>query len=155
MKTLLALMLMVPFLTLACGGGGGGDTAPGLLQKTADDERTLGCLAPGDAIDHSGDYVLVCGTVAEATYVAEENRTTYIYYGAAAPDQTFTAIITGGSRSGFNPFPEDKFAAGTKTCVEGVVEMDEDGLPYIDVQSALSMITLEALEISGDHCAGN
>ena len=159
MKTLLAVLLSSLFATLACGGGGssggGGDRAPGLLQVDAEDARTLGCLNINETLDHAGDYVLVCGTVVEAVYVQEENRTTYIYFGASPPDQTFTAIITGGSRSGFNPFPEEKFAAGTNACVEGVIEVDENGAPFIDVQSALSMISIETLEISGEHCTGN
>jgi hypothetical protein len=156
MKTSLAVLLSSLFVTLACGGGGGGDdTAPGLLQKTADDERTLGCLTPEQTVEHEGDYVLVCGTVAEAIYVQENNRTTYMHFGAPSPNQVFTAVITGGSRSGFNPFPEDQFAAGTNACVEGVIELDENGLPSIDVQSSLSMISIKTLEISGEHCTGN
>jgi hypothetical protein len=154
MKALVVVFLAIAIVATACGGSSG-ETAPGLRQKTAEDERGLGCLTTDQAAEHDGDYVLVCGTVAEAVYLPDDNRTTYIYFDSPSPDQTFTAKITGGSRSGFNPFPEEQFAAGTNACVEGVITIDADGKALIDVQSSLSMIPIETLEISGEHCTGN
>lgn len=157
MRILMVVTLMVLLLASACGGGSssGASTAPGARAKTAEDVRDLGCLTPAETAQHEGQFVLVCGTVAESVYMPEMRRTTFVYFDAPPPDHTFTAMITGGSRSGFNPFPEDQFTPGTNACVEGVVVQGEDGKPLIDVQSALSMITLESLEISGEHCAGN
>lgn len=154
MKAFVVILLAFAAVVTACGGSSG-ETAPGLRQKTADDQRALGCITTAQAAEHDGDYVLLCGTVAEAVYLPDDNRTTYLYFDSPSPDHTFTAKITGGSRSGFNPIPEEQFAAGTNACVEGVITMDADGKPLIDVQSALSMIPIDTLEISGEHCAGN
>lgn len=166
MKTLVALLAFAMAVTLACGGGSssgssgggggsGGSNSSGALGTSSGDVRGEGCLAPAETAGFNGQLVLVCGTVVEAVYVAEQNRTTYIYFGAAPPDQDFTAFITANSRSGFNPFPEDQFTAGTNVCIEGKVEIDGDGKPYIDVQSALNMLIIPSLEIHGEHCTGN
>ncbi|HEU0073550.1 MAG TPA: hypothetical protein VFS30_06020 [Dehalococcoidia bacterium] len=168
MKTLVAFLAFSMAVTLACGGGSsgasggsgggggsGGSNSSGALGTSSGDARSEGCKTPAETAGFNGQLVLVCGTVVEAVYVAEQNRTTYIYFGAAPPDQDFTAFITANSRSGFNPFPENQFTAGINVCIEGKVELDGDGKPMIDVQSALNMLIIQSLEIHGEHCAGN
>lgn len=167
MKTLVALLAFSLAMSLACGGddggggnssGGGASGAPvsdGALGTSSGDARTEGCKTPAETADFKGKIVLVCGTVVESVYVPEDRRSTYIYFGAAPPDQEFTAIIGANSRSGFNPFPEDQFTAGVDVCIEGKADIDGDGKPYIDVQSALNMLIIKSLEIHGMHCAGN
>jgi hypothetical protein len=166
MKTLVAILALSAALTLACGGnsdsnaggsggGGGSSDSNGALGTSSGDARAEGCLAPGDTAGYNGQLVLVCGSVVSSVYVADQNRTTFIYFGAEPPDQDFTAFITANSRSGFNPFPEDQFTAGVNVCIEGKVQLDSDGKPEIDVQSALNMLIIKTTEIHGEHCAGN
>jgi hypothetical protein len=167
MKALVALLALSMIVSLACGGGGNSSSASGsgggsgvsagggALGTSSGDARSQGCLAPGETAGFNGQLVLVCGTVVESVYVAEQARTTFIYFGASPPDQEFTALITANSRSGFNPFPEDQFTAGVNVCIEGKVELDGDGKPTINVQSALNMLIIKSLEIHGEHCAGN
>lgn len=170
MKTLVALLAFSMAVTLACGGsssssggggsggggsGGGGAVSDGALGSSSGDARSEGCKTPAETADYKGKIVLVCGTVVESVYVPEDRRSTYIYFGAAPPNQEFTAIIGANSRSGFNPFPENQFTAGVNVCIEGKADIDSDGKPYIDVQSALNMLIIKSLEIHGEHCAGN
>jgi hypothetical protein len=159
MKTLLVMLTISIAGTLACGGGGngggGGSSSGGSFASSSGDARAEGCLAPADTAGFNGQLVLVCGTVVESLYVAEQQRTTFVYFGAAPPGHEFTAVITANSRSGFNPFPEDQFTAGVNVCIEGKLEIDGDGKPMINVQSALNMLIIPSLEIHGEHCTGN
>jgi len=161
MKAMPALLAISMILVFACGGGssdasgGGGSTSDGALGTSSGDARGEGCLAPAETAGFNGQLVLVCGTVVESVYVEADRRSTYIYFGAAPPDHEFTAIINGNSRSGFNPFPEEQFTAGVNVCIEGKADIDGEGKPYIDVQSALNMLVIQSLEISGEHCTGN
>lgn len=159
MKTLVVGLMISMTMALACGGGdaasGGSSTSGGSFASSSGDSRSEGCLAPADTAGFDGEIVLVCGTVVESVYIAEQRRTTFVYFDAAPPGHSFTAVITGDSRSGFNPFPEEQFTAGINVCIEGKVELDGDGKPLIDVQSALNMLVISTLEISGEHCTGN
>jgi len=164
MRKLMAVLAMMLVVVAGCGGGdasgsgsggGGSSGSSGALGTSKGDARDIGCLAPSQTAEHNGQLVLVCGTVAEAVYMPDLRRTTFVYFDAPSPDQSFTAKISGDSRSGFNPFPEDQFTSGVNVCIEGVVELDDDGKPLINVQSALNMLVISTLEISGTHCAGN
>jgi hypothetical protein len=164
MRALVVVIVAVAVVVGACGGGSGsastssgssGPSSGGALVNSSGDARDQGCLAPDQAGDFKGKLVLVCGTIASSVYMPDLKRTTFVYFGAAAPDQAFTAQITGDSRSGFNPFPEDQFTAGVNVCIEGIVQTDDAGKPLIDVQSALNMLVISSLEIHGEHCAGN
>jgi hypothetical protein len=162
MRVLLVVIFSVVVVVGACGGGSSsagttnsGSSSSGALGNSSGDARDKGCLAPDQTGDYKGQTVLVCGTVAASVYMPDQKRTTFVYFGADAPDQTFTAEITGDSRSGFNPFPEDQFTSGVNVCIEGIVQTDDAGKPLIDVQSALNMLVISTTEIHGTHCAGN
>jgi hypothetical protein len=165
MRALVVVVIVAAAVVVgACGGGNssssgskstGSSSNAGALGNSSGDARDKGCLAPDQTGDYKGQLVLVCGTVAGSVYMPDQKRTTFVYFGADAPDQTFTAVITGDSRSGFNPFPEDQFTSGVNVCIEGIVQTDDAGKPLIDVQSALNMIVISAPEIHGSHCAGN
>jgi hypothetical protein len=167
MRNLVVVLAIVILAIAGCGGGGGdssgggggggssGSSSAGALGNSSGDARDQGCKAPSETAEFKGDIVLVCGTVAESAYFPDQNRTTYVYFDAAPPDYTFTGIITASSRSGFNPFPEKQFVAGVKVCIEGIIQIDADGKPFVDVQSALNMVIIQTLETHGEHCAGN
>lgn len=169
MKSLVAVLVITAVVGFACGGGsgssggdgtsgassGGSSSADGALINSQGDARSEGCLAPEQTAEFEGKLVLVCGTVANSVYYAEQRRTTFVYFGAAPPDQILTAQIRGDMRSGFNPFPEDQFAPGANVCIEGIIQTGDDGKPLIDVQSALNMLVIPTLEIHGEHCTGN
>jgi hypothetical protein len=162
MKTLVVVLSISMAVAAACGGGGGsasggssGSSSDGAFVSSSGDARAEGCLAPADTAGFDGQLILVCGTVVEAVYVAEQGRSTFVYFGASPPGHSFTAVISGSSRSGFNPFPEDQFTPGTNVCIEGKLQLDSEGKPMIDVQSALNMLIIDTLEIHGEHCTGN
>jgi hypothetical protein len=159
MKMLMLVLVIAAVTSVACGGssasGGSSDAADGAFVSSSGDARSEGCLEPAATAGFNGQLVLVCGTVAEVAFAEAQNRSTFVYFDGAPPGHSFTAVISGGSRSGFNPFPEDQFTPGTHVCIEGKVQIDGDGKPIIDVQSALNMLIIPAPEIHGEHCTGN
>ena len=162
MRHVVAVLAILAVALVGCGGGssggsggGSGSSSAGALGNSSGDARDQGCQSVDSAADFQGSIILFCGTVVESAYFPDENRTTRVYFGAAPPGQSFTGVITAASRSGFNPFPEDQFVEGVNVCIEGIVQTDGEGKPFIDVQSALNMVIIQSLETHGEHCAGN
>jgi len=75
-----------------------------------------------DAIDHAGEFVMVCGVIASARYLKEvKGAPTYLNFDKPYPDQEFSAIIFGKNRKNFSPDPES--LTGYKACVYGKVRV--------------------------------
>ena len=74
------------------------------------------------AIEHAGEYAMVCGVIASARYNREsKGAPTYLNFDKPYPDQDFSAIIFGKNRKNFSPDPET--LAGYKACVYGKVKI--------------------------------
>jgi hypothetical protein len=74
------------------------------------------------AIDHAGEYAMVCGVIASARYNKEsKGAPTYLNFDKPYPDQDFSAIIFGKNRKNFSPEPET--LTGYKACVYGKVKI--------------------------------
>ena len=74
------------------------------------------------AIEHAGEYAMVCGVVASARYNRDsKGAPTYLNFDKPYPDQDFSAIIFGKNRKNFSPDPET--LAGYKACVYGKVKI--------------------------------
>ena len=74
------------------------------------------------AIEHAGEYAMVCGVVASARYNRDsKGAPTYLNFDKPYPDQDFSAIIFGKNRKNFSPEPET--LTGYKACVYGKVKV--------------------------------
>ena len=75
-----------------------------------------------DAIEHAGEFAMVCGVIASARYLKEvKGAPTYLNFDKPYPDQEFSAIIFGKNRKNFSPDPES--LTGYKACVYGKVRV--------------------------------
>lgn len=75
-----------------------------------------------EAIEHRGEYAMVCGVIADANYL-EDSRggPTYLNFDKPYPDHDFSAIIFEKNRKNFKVAPET--LAGYKACVYGKVKV--------------------------------
>jgi hypothetical protein len=74
-----------------------------------------------EALDHAGDYAMVCGVIADARHARDSRGDpTYLNFDKPYPEQDFTAIVWGRDRKRFAPAPETH--VGAKACVYGKVE---------------------------------
>jgi hypothetical protein len=74
------------------------------------------------AIDHAGEYAMVCGVIASARYNKEsKGAPTYLNFDKPYPGQDFSAIIFAKNRKNFSPEPET--LTGYKACVYGKVKI--------------------------------
>jgi len=75
-----------------------------------------------EAREHAGEYAMVCGVIASASYVqGARGAPTYLNFDKPYPDSEFSAVIFGRNRKNFNPYPET--LTGYKACVYGKIKM--------------------------------
>jgi len=75
-----------------------------------------------EARDHAGEYAMVCGVIASASYLqGVRGAPTYLNFDEPYPDNEFSAVIFGKNRKNFSPDPET--LTGYKACVYGKVRM--------------------------------
>ncbi len=74
------------------------------------------------AIEHAGEYAMVCGVIAGARYSKDsKGAPTYLNFDKPFPDHAFSAIIFGKNRRNFSLAPET--LVGYKACVYGKVRV--------------------------------
>lgn len=75
-----------------------------------------------EAIEHRGEYAMVCGVIADANYL-EDSRggPTYLNFDKPYPDHDFSAIIFRKNRKNLEIAPET--LTGYKACVYGKVKV--------------------------------
>jgi hypothetical protein len=75
-----------------------------------------------EAIEYAGEYAMVCGVIAEATYLKNSRGTpTYLNFDKAYPDAEFSAILFGKNRKKFKIKPET--LTGYNACVHGWIKL--------------------------------
>ena len=75
-----------------------------------------------DAIEHAGQFAMVCGVIASAKYLKDsKGAPTYLNFDKPYPDHEFSAIIFGKNRKNFKLQPET--LTGYKACVYGKVRV--------------------------------
>ncbi|RMG45010.1 MAG: DNA-binding protein [Acidobacteria bacterium] len=80
-------------------------------------------ISPGEAAEHVGEKVTVCGKVATVTYAERVNgRPTFINLDKPFPNHVFTAVIWGEDRGKFAEPPELAFRE-KRICVTGTVKL--------------------------------
>jgi hypothetical protein len=102
-----------------------------------------------EASGHVGEVATVCGRVASAAYFASvKGGPTFLNIGRPYPDQPFTAVIWGSSRSRFEGAPE-RLYDGKEICVTGTIELYR-GKPQIVVEEPGQIVTLTPKGGGGD-----
>jgi hypothetical protein len=92
-----------------------------------------------EAALHVGEVAEVCGHVASAAHFASvRGRPTFLNFERPYPDQPFTAVIWGSSRSRFEGPPERLFD-GKSICVTGRIETYR-GKPQIVVEDPSQIV---------------
>ncbi len=77
-------------------------------------------FSPGEALDHVGEQARVCGLVASTKYAARaRGEPTFLNLGTPYPNEVFTTVIWGTSRTAFSYPPES--LQGTRICVTGAI----------------------------------
>src|SRR6266446_1999515 len=77
-------------------------------------------ISPTQAAQHIGENAKVCGVVASARYAPRtKGAPTFLNLDKPYPQQVFTAVVWGSSRSRFPKPPES--LAGSKICVSGSI----------------------------------
>ncbi len=103
--------------------------AAGATAQTMDPPR----IQAEEAAQHIGDVAEVCGHVASAAHFASvRGRPTFLNLERPYPDQAFTVVIWGSSRSRFEGPPERLFD-GKSICATGLIETYR-GRPQIVVE---------------------
>jgi len=75
-----------------------------------------------EAIEHRGDYAMVCGVIATASYLKDSRGgPTYLNFDKPYPEHDFSAILFHKNRKNFEIKPET--LAGYKACVYGKVKI--------------------------------
>jgi hypothetical protein len=75
-----------------------------------------------EAIDHAGDFAMVCGVIADANHALNvRGEPTYLNFDKPYPNHDFTAIIWGRDRKNFPENPENM--TGYKACVYGKIKI--------------------------------
>ena len=86
----------------------------------SEQEQGIRYIAAKDAINHVGETVAVCGTVATGVYSRRsQTKNTYLNFDKPFPDNTFTAIIARKNRKHFEYKPEK--LEGQWICVYGLI----------------------------------
>jgi len=102
-------------------------SAPGRAQQ--DD-----MLRAHQAIEHAGEFAMVCGVIASAKYLQNaRGAPTYLNFDKPWPDSEFSAIIFGKNRKYFDPAPET--LTGYKACVYGKIRVYK-GKPQMELVKA-------------------
>lgn len=75
-----------------------------------------------DAEQHEGEFVMVCGIIAETTYDrTSKGKPTYLNFTNPFPHHNFTVIVWGDDRKNFDVKPES--FESHQACVYGKVEL--------------------------------
>ena len=100
-----------------------------LAVAGATENTTKKKLAAGEAKQHFGETVTVCGEVVSAHYAVTTNgQPTFLNLDKPYPDHIFTVVIWGSNRSKFGK-PEENYK-GKRICVFGKITAYA-GLPEI------------------------
>ena len=74
-----------------------------------------------DAMQYVGEYAMVCGVIASASYQRDRRGApTYLNFDKAYPEHEFSAILYGKNRPNFKIEPET--LTGYKACVYGKIK---------------------------------
>lgn len=85
--------------------------------------RAKSFISPEEAIDHVGEYVVVCGTVESSRYAFKsKGQPTFLNLDEPYPKKVFTALIWGSDRDKFEAAPEELYE-GKEICVEGLISV--------------------------------
>ena len=96
---------------------------------------TSSSISPGQAAQHIGETLSVCGQVFGGRYLDNANgQPTLINMGAEYPDNPFTLVIFGSDRGRF-PYKPEEYLKGKSICVTGLIK-DYKGKPEIVVSDA-------------------
>lgn len=90
-----------------------------VIAVTVAAKQTTAIIAPEDAAKHVGETVQVQGLVANVK-IAAHDSTVYIDFGAAYPNQVFTAMIAPTARKSF---PNVERLTGKTVIVKGKVTL--------------------------------
>jgi len=89
------------------------------------------------AIEHAGEYAMVCGVIASAKYLQNSRGApTYLNFDKPYPDSEFSAVIFGKNRKNFDPAPET--LTGYKACVYGKVRVYK-GKPQMELVKSMQL----------------
>jgi hypothetical protein len=116
-------------------------TVPPIAAGAAPDTSVgVVALQVEQAADHVGETATVCGRVESSAHIASvKGQPTFLNLGKPYPDQLFTVVIWGATRSQFDGPPERLFD-GKEICVSGTIARYQ-GKPQIVVDDA-SQITV-------------
>jgi hypothetical protein len=90
-------------------------------------------LTPAQAAEHVGEAATVCGVVTDASYRPDvRGEPTFLNFGGAYPNHSFTALVWGEHRAKFSPPPESH--EGALICVSGRIS-SQRGKPQILVDT--------------------
>jgi hypothetical protein len=90
------------------------------LVLTAQETQEDLIIKAEDAIHHDGEFVQVCGFIAETTYVrGDKGKPTYLNFHKPYPKQNFSVIVWREDRKNFDFAPES--LEGYQACVYGQV----------------------------------
>ena len=92
------------------------------LSLVSNAQSTPPTIKPEEAQKYIGQTVTVCGKIFTARFLEQANKQpTLLNMGAAFPNQPFTVVIFGESRSNFTYKPEE-FLNGKDICVTGLIQ---------------------------------
>lgn len=92
------------------------------LTLLSNAQSTPQTIKPEEAQKYIGQTVTVCGKIFTARFLEQANKQpTLLNMGAAFPNQPFTVVIFGESRSNFTYKPEE-FLNGKDICVTGLIQ---------------------------------
>jgi hypothetical protein len=95
-----------------------------------------------EAADHIGEMAEVCGRVASTAHIAAvKGQPTFLNLEEPYPDQLFTVVIWGSTRTKFDGRPERMFD-GKEICVSGRIDRYE-GRPQIVVDDPSQIVVVE------------
>ena len=96
-----------------------------------------------DAIHHDGEFVMVCGIIAETNYArGSRGSPTYLNFTKPYPRHNFTVIVWKDDRKNFDYKPES--LEGQQACVYGQVKVRKNRAQMIiSIQDQISARKLE------------
>ena len=91
-----------------------------LLLSPVASAQSANLIKTHEAIEHVGEYAVVCGVIASTSYRKSSNRRpTFLNFDKPYPDQDFSAVVFGEDRKNFKVKPES--LTNREACVVGIV----------------------------------